>query len=92
MTSMYLKTRFPTKPCAACGGCGGRVHPTGWEECNLCSGTKKIQQIEVYKAWTCIECEGYGDIEILDGPLDSHNEACDYCCGYGYVEHNPLDN
>lgn len=79
MSFLYLRTKFPTEPCAACGGCGGRVHPTqgGWEKCFICDGTKRILQINVIRHKDCDGCDGSGEME--------DETLCNKCKGEGYI-------
>jgi len=77
MAHIYLRTKYHTEPCKACGGDGGRVHPTGWENCFVCDGTKRIQQIDVSRYKDCNGCDGSGEMQ--------DESLCSTCEGEGYI-------
>jgi len=75
MNYPILKTKYLTEGCKSCSTIG----------CDVCGFTGKIQQIRVGIYYVCEECDGMGEYEVDDGPLDCHTECCPECLGTGDI-------
>lgn len=75
MSYPQLKTKYRISGCVSCQTTG----------CEICGNTGRIMQIDVDWFVDCEECEGLGELEIYDGPLDSRSYQCPECLGTGDI-------